>query len=78
MNKSLIIGLAVGATAVTAAGAFAGYRMVTGPSGAEVVSVKALTRTIKTPRRDCHDEQVSHTRQPKDEHRLAGTAIGAV
>ena len=46
MNKSLIIGLAVGATAVTAAGAFAGYRMVTGPSGAEVVSVKALTAEV--------------------------------
>ena len=77
MNKSLIIGLAVGATAVTAAGAFAGYRMVARPS-AEVVSVKALTKTIKTPRQDCHDEQVTHTKQPKDEHRLAGTAIGAV
>lgn len=78
MNKSLIIGLAVGATAVTAAGAFAGYRVVTRPHGAEVVSVKALTKTLKTPRQDCHDEQVTHTKQPKDEHRLAGTAIGAV
>src|SRR6185437_9338160 len=78
MNKSLIIGLAVGATAVTAAGAFAGYRMVAQPRSAEVVSVKALTKTTRTPRQDCHDEQVTHTKQPKDDHRLAGTAIGAV
>lgn len=78
MNKSLIVGLVVGAVAVTAGGAFAGYRMIAGPSGAEVVSAKALTKTIKTPRQECHDEAVTHTKQPKDTNRLAGTGIGAV
>jgi uncharacterized protein YcfJ len=78
MNKSLIVGLAVGAAAVTAGGAFAGYRMMAAPSGAEVVSAKELSKTIKTPRQECHDEQVTHTKPAKDEHRLAGTGIGAV
>ena len=46
--------------------------------GAEVVSSKALLKTVRTPRQDCHDEQVTHTRQPKDTNRLAGTGLGAV
>jgi len=78
MNKSLVVGLAVGAIAVTTVGAFAGYKMVAGPSSAEVVSVKALSKKSKTARQECHDEQVTRTKQPKDEHRLAGTGIGAV
>jgi len=78
MNKSMAVGIAIGAVAVTAGGAFAGYRMISGSHSAEVVSAKALTKTIKTPRQDCHDEQVTHTKQPKDTERLAGTGIGAV
>lgn len=78
MNKSLAVGLIIGAGAATTVGAVAGYRMMTGPSGAQVVSAKALTKTIKTPRQECHDEQVTHTKPVKDEHRLVGTGIGAV
>jgi uncharacterized protein YcfJ len=77
MNKSLIVGLAVGAAAVTAAGAFAGYRMIATP-GAQVISAKALIKTIKTPRQECHDEEVTRTKPAKDKDRLAGTGIGAV
>jgi uncharacterized protein YcfJ len=78
MNKPLVVGIAIGAVAVTAGGAFAGYRMIAAPKGAEVISAKALTKTIKTPRQDCHDEQVTHTKPAKDTNRLAGTGIGAV
>jgi uncharacterized protein YcfJ len=78
MNKSLVVGLVIGAAAVTAGGAVAGYRMMVAPSGAEVISAKALSKTIKTPRQECHDEQVTRTKPAKDEHRLAGTGIGAV
>ena len=38
----------------------------------------ALVKTIKTPRQECHDEQVTRTRAPKDSNRLVGTGIGAV
>jgi uncharacterized protein YcfJ len=77
MNKSLVMGTVFGAIAVSAGGAFAGYRMLENP-GAEVISSKAITKTIKTPRQDCHDEQVTRTKPPKDTNRLAGTGLGAV
>src|ERR1700730_3919044 len=78
MNKSLAVGLVIGAVAATSVGAVAGYRMITAPSGAEVVSTKALTKTIRNPRKECHDEQVTHTKQAKDKDRLVGTGVGAV
>ena len=78
MNKSLAVGLVIGAVAAGGAGAFAGYRMITTPTGAEVVSAKALTRTVKTPRQDCHDEEVTHQKPVKDKDRLVGTGVGAV
>jgi uncharacterized protein YcfJ len=52
--------------------------MIAAPKGAQVISSKALTKTIKTPREECHDEQVTHTKPVKDEHRLVGTGVGAV
>jgi uncharacterized protein YcfJ len=78
MNRSLVIGSVLGAIAVTAGGAIAGYRVLEKPSGAEVVSTRALVKTIKTPRQECHDEQVTRTKPAKDTNRLAGTGIGAV
>jgi len=78
MNKSLVVGAAIGAIAATAVGAFAGYRMIASSRSAEVVSTKALSKTIRTPRQECHDEQVTHTKPVKDRDRLAGTGIGAV
>src|SRR5258708_39601164 len=77
MNKSLLVGSVLGAIAVTAGGAIAGYRVLK-PSGAEVVSARALVKTIRTPRQECHDEQVTRTKPAKDTNRLAGTGIGAV
>jgi len=45
---------------------------------AKVVSVEPVRSTSNNPRQVCHDETVTHTTPPKDEHRIAGTAIGAV
>ena len=78
MNKSAVTGFMVGAIVVTAAGAVAGYRVVSASRGAEVVSVKALSKTIKTPRQECHDVQVTRTKPVKDRDRLVGTGVGAV
>ena len=78
MNKSAVIGSVVGAILVTTVGAVAGYRVVESSRGAEVVSVKAVTRTVSTPRQECHDEQVTHTKPVKDKDRLLGTGVGAV
>lgn len=52
MNKSMLIGSVLGAVAVTAGGAYATYSLVGGPDYAEVVAVKAVKETIKTPRKN--------------------------
>jgi uncharacterized protein YcfJ len=43
---------------------------------AQVVSVDPVRSS--TPSQVCHDETVTHTAPPADQHRIAGTAIGAV
>ncbi len=59
-------------TADTAASADAGVKY------AKVVSVDPIRTSVNDPKQVCHDETVTHTAPPKDEHRIAGTAIGAV
>ena len=79
MNKSLITGLVIGAAVAVGAGAVAGLKMLNkGPEYAEVLKVRPLTKTIHTPRQDCHDETVTHTKDPKDQHDVIGTVAGAV
>ena len=43
---------------------------------AQVVSVDPVRES--TPGQVCHDVTVTHTEPPKDQHHIAGTAIGAV
>jgi uncharacterized protein YcfJ len=79
MNKSLLAGAVLGAAVVTAGGAFAGYKLLDRePDFAEVLDVQPVMETVKTPREVCHDVTVTHTQQPKDQHKVAGTVIGAV
>ncbi len=49
-----------------------------GPQYAQVVSVEPVRQSISDPQRVCHDRVVTHTAPPSDQHRVAGTAIGAV
>jgi uncharacterized protein YcfJ len=49
-----------------------------GDEPAEVLNVKAITKTIKTPRQECHDEVVTHREQPSDDRQITGGAVGAV
>lgn len=77
MNKSLLIGSIIGGVLVTAGGAVAGLRAISAARGAEVVSVKPIMNTVRTPRQDCHDEQVTHVKPARDSHQLVGTGVGA-
>ena len=52
--------------------------MVSAPKYAEVMAVKPVTETIKTPREECRDVAVTRQRPVQDQHQIAGTAIGAV
>lgn len=80
MNTSMIKGFVLGGVAmvVLGAGAVTGYRSLTQPTAAEVVAVKEVTETVVTPREQCADVQVRRQAPVQDEHRVAGTAVGAV
>ncbi len=78
MNKSLLTGLVAGAAVATAGGVFAGYKMMSGPEFAQVMAVQPIMETVKTPRQVCQDVSVTHTREAKDQKKIAGTVIGAV
>ncbi len=79
MDISLIKGIVMGAVIATAGGAVAGYQALNKPPEfAEVVEVLPATEQIATPREVCKDVEVTHQKQPRDKHRVAGTATGAV
>jgi uncharacterized protein YcfJ len=79
VSKSLVTGLMIGAVVAVGATAFAGLKMMhKEPEYAEVLKVTPLTRTIHTPRQECHAETVSHQAPVKDEHQVIGTVAGAV
>lgn len=78
MNRQMITGTVLGALLATAGGAGAYKVFYAEPSRADVLDVRQLTQTVKTPRQVCHDEQVTRQEPVKDEKRIAGTAIGAV
>lgn len=79
VNKSMLVGSVLGAVVVTAGGAFATYTLVDrGPQFAEVLAVEPVKETIKTPREVCKEVAVTRQKPVQDEHRIAGTAVGAV
>lgn len=78
MNKQMVIGVAVGALAVTAVGAVAGYSVLKKDDYAEVVSVTPAMKTVRVPREDCRDQVVTRPKETKDPNQIAGTIAGAV
>jgi uncharacterized protein YcfJ len=78
MNKSLVTGLVVGIVVAAAGGAIAGYKVLRGPDFAQVVDVKPVMKTTRTPRQQCHDEQVVQQAPTRDQHQVTGSVIGAV
>jgi len=82
MNKPVIAGVAIAGLGIIAAVAVAArYGFANnndGPVYAQVVSVEPVKQTTSTPQRVCGDETVVHKEPYKDQHQIAGTAIGAV
>lgn len=79
MNKSMLTGIIFGAVVAVAAGTYANLDLLKGePNFADVISSTPIKQTYTTPREECFDEQVTHTRAVQDENRLAGSAIGAI
>ncbi|WP_301100393.1 glycine zipper 2TM domain-containing protein [Propionivibrio sp.] len=80
MDKSMVKGVVIGGIAAlaVAASGVTGYKALTKPRFAEVLAVKDVTETVKTPREECHDVQVRHQAPVKDENRIAGKVAGGV
>jgi uncharacterized protein YcfJ len=79
VNKSMLVGIVVGAIGVTAGGAIATYTLMDGGADyAKVLAVQPVNETIKTPRQECKDVVVTKQKPVKDQHQIAGTAIGAI
>ncbi len=78
MKVSFMAGALAGAVVVVAGSAVAGYHVYQAAHTAKVLSAEPLTRTVKIPRQECHDEEVTHTKPVKDQNRLIGTGIGAL
>ena len=89
MNKSMLMGVVAGVGIATAGGVL-GYQFL-GKSGAETAveeqaaapaapaaAARPAARTPAAPAEECWDEEVAVTADPKDQHRIAGTAVGAV
>jgi uncharacterized protein YcfJ len=78
MNRSMLIGTVLGAGLATAAGGFAGYKILSEPEYAQVLAVTPVTESISTPREECTDQVVIRQEPVKDQHKIAGTVLGAV
>ncbi|MCJ7593025.1 MAG: hypothetical protein MUO51_16905 [Woeseiaceae bacterium] len=78
ISKQLVIGGIVGAIAVTALGATAGYQMLDSDNYAEVVAVTPVFKTVSVPREECRDQLVSVVHPTQDPNQIAGTIAGAV
>jgi uncharacterized protein YcfJ len=79
MNPSMMKGVMVGGIAMVVLGASGvTYQQLTKPKFAQVVTSKEVFETVVMPREQCADVQVKKQAPVKDEHRVAGTAIGAV
>ncbi|MFP8967290.1 glycine zipper 2TM domain-containing protein [Pokkaliibacter sp. CJK22405] len=81
MNKSLIVGIVVGAIGVTAGGAIGGYQYFSQPEQptvAQITNVEKLTQTQNNPREVCENKVVTHQKPVQDQHRITGTVVGAL
>lgn len=80
-NRNADAGTSAGAAISSADAAGESATTATADTGikyAQVVSVDPVRKATPTSKQVCQDEVVNHTAPPKDEHRLVGTAIGAV
>ncbi|MEQ8857422.1 MAG: glycine zipper 2TM domain-containing protein [Pseudomonadales bacterium] len=84
MTSGWIKGIIVGSVVATAGGAIAtsysirGDAIVPPPASAEVVKVAPATEMVSVPREVCEDVTITHQAEPRDKHKVLGTATGAV
>lgn len=75
MNKPYLHRVIATSLVLGAAAALAGCNEGSG-NGATAQVPAAQAKSVA--REECHDEVITHTAEPKDNHQIAGTAVGAV
>jgi uncharacterized protein YcfJ len=80
VNKLMIKKLMTGAVVITMCGVIVSATALADkePDYAEVINIEEIRETVNTSREVCEDVAVTQKAQPKDEKKIAGTAIGAV
>lgn len=80
MNSSMFKGIAIGGVAmvVLGTGAVTGYKTLSKPNHADVVSVKDVAETVLSPQERCENVLVRHQAPVKDEQRIAGSVVGGI
>ena len=79
MNKSMIAGMGIGMVAALGVAAVASMNVFNpGPQYAQVISATPIKETVKNPRQECRNVTLTHRRAVQDEHRIAGSVLGAV
>ena len=80
MDKSMLNGVVIGVVVAVTGGVIASATIFRekAPEFAQVSNIEELTETINTPQEICEDVPVTRKRAPKDKHKIAGSAIGAV
>jgi uncharacterized protein YcfJ len=78
MNRQTIIGIIIGAVAVTAIATYAGYELADREEYAEVIAVEPHYVSQAIPREECRDVISERQKPVKDKHQVTGTVAGAV
>ncbi|MFP1684504.1 glycine zipper 2TM domain-containing protein [Alloalcanivorax sp. C16-1] len=80
MNNSATVALAVVGTLAVVGVGYAGFQAMGGDADryAEVVKVEPATKSYQEPEQRCEQVTVQRQKPVKDEHQIAGSAIGAV
>ncbi|MBK7655121.1 MAG: glycine zipper 2TM domain-containing protein [Betaproteobacteria bacterium] len=55
-----------------------GYKVLSKPTHADVIAIKEIKETVRTPREECTEVQVRQQAPVQDQHRVAGTVAGGV
>ncbi len=78
MSTALITGGVITGFAIAVAGAAVAYQYSNQGEYAEVLSAEPAMQSVSVPRQECHDQVVTHKRDPKDSNKIIGTVAGAV
>lgn len=80
MEKSMFKGIAIGGVAMVmlGAGAVTGYKALSKPDHADVLSVKDVAETVLSPQERCENVLVRHQAPVKDEQRIVGSVVGGI